>query len=124
MYYLLMIHADESAMRSMSPDDAGRITAEVDEFDRELTEAGQNIGSVRLQPSTTATKVRVRDGKVITTDGPFIETKEQLGGIYLVEAGDLDEALSIASRLPTAAFATVEVRPILGLDLRRSVQAW
>jgi hypothetical protein len=80
MYYMLMIHADESGMGSMSPDVVGEVTAEVDRFDEELTKAGQNIGSVRLQPSAMATTVRVRDGKTLTTDGPFIESKEQLGG--------------------------------------------
>ena len=124
MYYVLLIHADESGMGAMAAGKIESITKAVDQFDEELTKAGQNIGSLHLQPSMTGTTVRVRDGKTLTTDGPFIETKEQLGGIYLVEATDLDEALGIASRLPTAAFCTIEVRPLQGVDLRRTLQAW
>jgi hypothetical protein len=69
-----------------------------------------------LQPTTTATSVRVRDGKTITTDGPFAETKEQLGGFYLIEASNLDEAISTASRIPSARFGTIEVRPIWTIE--------
>jgi hypothetical protein len=90
----------------------------------ELSDAGKNLGSVRLQPAATATTVRVRGGNVLTSDGPFAESKEQLGGIYLVEADDLEEAKDIAARLPTATFSTIEVRSIVGIDPRRAVQAW
>ena len=124
MHFALLIHADESGMGDMAPEDVGNITEAVGQFDEEISNAGQNIGSVRLQPSATATVVRVRGGKTLSSDGPFAESKEQLGGIYLVEAKDRDEALDIASRLPTATFATVEVRPVQGIDLRRVLQAW
>ena len=81
-------------------------------FTRSSREAGELVAADALQPTTTATSVRVREGKTITTDGPFAETKEQLGGFYLVEAKDLDEAISIAARIPSARFGTIEVRPI------------
>ena len=121
MQYVLMIHADEAAMSSMTPEEVGPVAAAVDQFDREISDAGQNIGSIRLQPSGTATTVRVRDGKTLTTDGPFAETKEQLGGIYLIHADDLDGALSIAARLADCHIGTVEVRPVMGLDIRQLV---
>ena len=78
MYYVLLIYADESGMGSMAPGEIESITKAVDQFDEELTKAGQNIGNLRLQPSMTGTTVRVRDGKTLTTDGPFIESKGQL----------------------------------------------
>ena len=124
MYYMLLIHANESDMGSMAAEDVGSVTAAVDRFDEELTKVGKNIGSLRLQPSASATTVRVRDGKTLTTDGPFAESKEQLGGVYVIEAGGPDEAVEIAPRLPTAAFCTIEVRPLQGIDLRRTLQAW
>ena len=121
---MLMINASESAMESMSPEEIREIGAAVGRFDEELTAAGKNIGSIRLHPPATASTLKVRGGKVLTTDGPFAESKEQLGGIYLVEADDQSEALDIAARLPTATFSTIEVRPILGIDVRRMLQEW
>jgi hypothetical protein len=123
MQYMLMIHADESAMTSMTPDAIQSVMVAMDRFDAEITEKGQNLGSIRLQPATTAKTVRVRKGKALKTDGPFAETKEVIGGVYLIEAANEDEALDIATRLPTATFCTIEVRPILGIDIRRAVSA-
>jgi hypothetical protein len=124
MYYVLMIHADESGRGPRPPEGMGNVAEAVERFDNDLSEAGQNVGSIRLQPSATATTIRVRGGKVLTSDGPFAENKEQLGGLYLIEAGDLDEARNVAARLPTATFCTVEVRPVASIDLRRAVQGW
>ena len=85
--------------------------AEYGAFGKEF--AAQIVGGHALKPTSTATTVRVRDGKRITTDGPFAETKEQLGGYYLVEAADLDEALNIAAKIPAARFGSIEVRPLM-----------
>ena len=120
MHYLLMIHADESAVR---PDDIPALMEAIDAFDAEVTDAGQNLGSIRLQTTGTAATLRARDGKALRTDGPFAETKEQLGGIYIIEASDMDEAIQIASRLPMTSYGSVEVRPILGIDLRQVAEA-
>jgi hypothetical protein len=83
---------------------------------RELHEQGKYIGAGPLHPTTTATSVRVRDGKRLVTDGPFAETREQLGGYYLIDAHDLDEALKIAERIPAAKHGTVEIRPVLEIS--------
>jgi hypothetical protein len=80
---------------------------------RDLHAAGQFVASSPLQPTSTATSVRIRDGKRIITDGPFAETREQLGGYFLIDAGDLDAAVGIASRIPGARYGTVEIRPLL-----------
>jgi hypothetical protein len=86
--------------------------AEFFAFTDSIKASGQYVGSNRLQPTHSATTVRVRDGKVSTTDGPFAETREQLGGYYLVEANDLNDAIRIASRIPAARLGSIEVRPI------------
>ena len=85
---------------------------------------GRNLGSIRLQPAGTARTLRNVNGQRLVTDGPFADTKEHLGGLWLIEAMDLDEALTIARRLPDNAFATIEVRPVLGVDLRGALQAF
>jgi len=85
-------------------------------FSEETKKAGKLIAGDALQATTTATTVRVRDGKRLTTDGPFAETKEQLGGYYIVEAKDLDEALAIAAKIPSARFGSIEVRPVMKFD--------
>jgi hypothetical protein len=81
-------------------------------FTQSIQQNGNFVGGERLQPTATATTVRVRDGKTLTTDGPFAETKEQIGGFYLIEAKDIDEAIAIAARIPSARYGCVEVRPI------------
>ena len=121
MYYLLLIHAAADTIASLPPDEIGATIEAVDRFDREISDAGQNLGSVRLAVATTAVTVRVRDGKTVATDGPFAETKEQLGGIYLIDVAGIDEAVEVASRLPTAKFCAIEVRLAVGVDLRRAV---
>ncbi|MBV9996200.1 MAG: YciI family protein, partial [Caulobacteraceae bacterium] len=91
---------------------AQAMMAEYGAFTQDIVQKGQFKAGDRLRPTSTATTVRVRDGKVLTTDGPFAETREQLGGYYLVEAKDLDEAAGIAARIPGARMGSIEVRPI------------
>lgn len=111
MKFLLLIHYDEQAWEERS--DQAPILAECGRFVEETTADGQYVGGAQLHPTSTATSVRVRDGKRLVTDGPFAETREQLAGYVLVDAKNLDEAIAIAGRLPPARFGTIEVRPIL-----------
>ncbi|MGH0029662.1 MAG: YciI family protein [Myxococcota bacterium] len=106
MTYALLIYMDEAELPPME----GERVEEVRAFDASL--GGAFRGASRLQPASTATTQRVRGGKVLTTDGPFAETKEVLGGFYLVDCDDLDQALAIAARLPAARVGAVEVRPV------------
>ena len=123
MHYLLMIHADESAVPNLPPDEIPALFEAVDAFDAEISDSGRNLGSIRLQPAGTSATIRMRDGKALRTDGPFAETKEQLDGIYIIEASDIDEATEIAGQLPMTSYGSVEVRPILGIDLRQMAEA-
>jgi hypothetical protein len=120
MYFALLIRNDPELTDDMSPQDFVALAADVEAFDAKLTEAGQNLGSVRLGGGDTRV-LRLRGGAPIATDGPFAETREQLGGVYLVEAEDLGAATAIAERLVAARIGSVEVRPILGIDLRTTV---
>lgn len=113
MQYLLMIYSDENHMKNASPEDMGAIMGAYKAFTESIVQSRNMVAGDALQPSGTATCVSVNAGKTITTDGPFIETKEQLGGYYLVEATNLDEAVEIASRIPAAQHGTIEVRPIM-----------
>ena len=110
MKYMLLIYTDEQAW---TDEERQHCYAESTELTHELNSRGQYISANPLQPVVTATSVRVRNGKPIMTDGPFAETREQLGGYFLVEAKDLNEALSIAARIPGARKGTVEVRPVM-----------
>lgn len=112
MRYLLLIYSEESGWQELSEEELGPIMNEYWALDDALREGGNYLASEPLEPTVTATSVRVRDGKTFITDGPFAETKEQLGGFYLVEASDVDEAIAIAARIPTARTGTIEVRPI------------
>jgi hypothetical protein len=116
MKYLLLIYEDEKTLQARNEATRNQVFADYRAFTESVHEAGQFVAADALQPTTTATSVRVRDDKTITTDGPFAETKEQLGGFYLVEAKDLDEAISIASRIPSARVGTIEVRPIWNFE--------
>jgi hypothetical protein len=113
MQYLLMIYRSEAELSQMSPADRQKMTAEYGAFTQSIIQSGHFKAGDGLQPTTTATTVRVRDGKILTTDGPFAETREQLGGYYLIEAKDLDTALGIAARIPGAKGGSIEVRPIM-----------
>lgn len=111
MKYLCLICA-ERVMEQMTPEEANRHFEEYREFTRNLRDSGHYLGANRLLPPEAATTVRVRKGKVATTDGPWVETKEQLGGYYLIEARDLNEAIQVAAKIPGAWIGCVEVRPI------------
>jgi hypothetical protein len=115
MQYVILIYDEETANPSPEPappEVLQQIMKEYDEYTKWLTDRGVNKGGEALQPVQTATTIRVRDGRTITTDGPFAETKEALGGFYLVEAKDLDEALDFAGRCPGAKYGSIEVRPV------------
>jgi hypothetical protein len=112
MQYLLMIYASEADYAKIDEATLQKITAEYEVFTKSIIQSGNFKAGDRLQPVSTATTVRVREGKVLTTDGPFAETREQLGGYYLIEAKDLDAALGIAARIPGARYGSIEVRPI------------
>jgi hypothetical protein len=111
MKYLCLICA-EKVMEQMSEGDAAKHYEEYTEFTDSIRESGHFVGCNRLVPPAEAITVRVRQGKVSTTDGPFAETKEQLGGYYIIDASDLNEAIQVASRIPGARLGCVEVRPI------------
>src|SRR2546426_11322992 len=100
----------------MDRERAEKCFAESSQLTHELHAKGQYLGASPLHPVSTATSVRVRDGKRLVTDGPFAETHEQLGGFFLIEAKDLDEAIRVAGRIPAARKGTVEIRPLLELD--------
>ena len=110
MKYMLLIYADENAW---TDEERQSCYVESTELTHELDARGQYLGANPLQSVATATCVRVRDGKPVVTDGPFAETREQLGGYFLVEARDLNEALAIAGRIPAARKGAVEVRPVV-----------
>ena len=112
MRYLCLIYDDESRLAARSQSDADAFTGEYVAFTEAIRNSGHYLAGEALQSVQTATTVRVRHGKVSTTDGPFAETKEQLGGFYLIDARDLNEALQVAARIPSARLGSVEVRPI------------
>jgi hypothetical protein len=113
MKYLCLIYDDEKQWQKFPKDVQDKYMAEYTAFGDSIKKSGQYVGANQLQPSHTATIVRSRNGKVSTTDGPFVETKEQLGGYYLIEAKDLNDAIQVASRIPSARSGSIEVRPIV-----------
>jgi hypothetical protein len=113
MEYLLLIYGNEADVAKMTQADLVAIYGEYGRFTQSIKDSKNYIGSNQLQDVATATTVRVRDGKRTVTDGPFAETREQLGGYYLIQAKDLDEALAIAERIPSALWGSVEVRPMV-----------
>jgi len=115
MQYLLLIYGNEEGMKTAAPGDREAMFKAYAEFTASIVKSGNMKAGDALQPTTTATTVRVRDGKTLSTDGPFAETKEQLGGYYLVEAKDLDEATKLAARIPGARVGSIEVRPIMAM---------
>jgi hypothetical protein len=112
MRYLCLIYDEETRLAARPKSEADAFTAEYVAFTEGIRESGHYLGGEALQPVRTATTVRVRNGKVSTTDGPFAETKEQLGGFYLINARDLNDAIQVASKIPSARLGSVEVRPI------------
>lgn len=113
MQYLCLIYEAESLRANETPEELGEVIAAYGKFTEALRDAGKLVAGDALEPVATATTVRVRDGKVLRTDGPFAETKEQLGGYYLIEADNLDEALEWAAKIPTAEQGSIEVRPLM-----------
>jgi len=113
MKYLLLIYQNEKQWTAHSEAEVQKIYQEYGQLRQELTASGQWVGGSQLHPIATASTVRVRDGKELITDGPFAETHEQLGGYFLIEAKNLDEALAVAVRIPSAREGTIEVRPIV-----------
>lgn len=113
MKYMLLIYQDEKALAAVSDTARQQMMGEYMQLTQDLKTAGQHLAGAPLRPASMATSVQVRNGKRVVTDGPFAETREQLGGYYLVEAKDLDEAIGIAARIPSARMGTIEVRPVL-----------
>jgi len=117
MKYLCLVYNEESVLAAMSDSEFETFSDEHVVLDEELKKSGHSLVAEALQPAHTATTVRVRNGKLSTTDGPFAETKEQLTGFYLLEAGDMNDAIRAAARIPMARLGCIEVRPIW--DLRK-----
>ena len=115
MQYLLLIYDDERGAEAMSEAEQGKFMQDYIDFTEWVKKSGQYRAGEALQPTSTATTVRVRNGKLSTPDGPFAETKEQLGGYYLIEARDLNDAIQVAAKIPSARLGCVEVRPIMEL---------
>jgi hypothetical protein len=113
MKYLCLIYDEEKKLNSMPKSEGDAFMGEYFGFTEGIKKSGHYLGGNALQPVQTATTVRVRNGKVSTTDGPFAETKEQLGGYYLIEARDLDDAIQVASKIPSSRIGSIEVRPIM-----------
>ena len=116
MKYLLTIYSDESQWAEATPKDLQDMMSAYEAYTREATEAGVMLGGEGLSPSGTSTTVRARDGEVLTSDGPFAETREQLGGYYLLECGDQEEAIGWAARIPGARDGAIEVRPVMDYE--------
>jgi hypothetical protein len=113
MRYACLIYDDEKKLGSMSKQDADSFMGEYFQFTEDVKKSGHYVAGEALQPINSATSLRIRSGKLSTTDGPFAETREQLGGFYLIDARDLNEAIQIASRIPSAKTGTIEVRPVV-----------
>ena len=121
MKYALLIFGEESGQAESSDEQMAQVMVEYGKFTAAINASGHNLGGEAVDSTSTATTVRVRDGETLVTDGPFAETREALGGFYLIEAADLDEATEIASRLPGSWYGSVEVRPVW--DWEQSQQA-
>jgi hypothetical protein len=113
MKYLCLIYDNEKEWQKFPKDVQDKYMGEYMAFSEAIKKNGQFVGANQLQPSHTATTVRSRNGKISTTDGPYAETKEQLGGYYLIEAKDLNDAIQVASRIPSAKSGSIEVRPVV-----------
>jgi hypothetical protein len=113
MKYLCLIYENEKSWETMPPADSEAVMNEYFAFTEDIRKTGKYVAGEALQPTPTATTVRVRNGKISTTDGPFMETKEQLGGFYLIEAKDLNDAIQVAAKIPSARVGSIEVRPVV-----------
>src|SRR5579872_6341637 len=112
MQYMMLVYLDENALNEAERQSCYR---ESTELTQELAASGSYLAAAPLQPTSTATSVQVRYGKRLVTDGPFAETREQLGGYFLIDASDLDQAIAIAARIPSARYGTIEIRPVVEL---------
>ena len=113
MKYLLLIYESEAAATGLSEAEQGKMFQEYMDYTRGIKKSGNYVSGEALEPIATATTVRVKNGKTVSTDGPFAETREQLGGFYLVEAKDLDEAIKLGAGIPAVRTGSIEVRPIM-----------
>jgi hypothetical protein len=120
MKYMLLIYDDERTWGKFSEAERKQLFGEYMQFTEQIRSGGQYLAGAALQPTSVATSVRIRDGKRVVTDGPFAETREQLGGYYLIEAKDLDEAIAIGARIPSARLGTIEVRPVMEMPATAS----
>ena len=116
MKYLCLIYDEEKKMATMSKADGDKFMGDYFAFTEGVKKSGHYIAGDALHPVHTATTVRIRNGKLSTTDGPFAETKEQLGGYYMIEAKDLNDAIQVASKIPSAKTGSIEVRPVMVFD--------
>lgn len=119
MRYACLIYDDEKKLGGMSKAESDTFMSEYFQFTEEVKQSGQYVAGEALHPINSATSLRIRSGKLSTTDGPFAETREQLGGFYLIDARDLNEAIQIASRIPSAKTGTIEVRPVVDFSKER-----
>jgi hypothetical protein len=120
MQYLLLIYGYEEYFGKLTEAERSGVAGEYGEFTKSIAQSGHLRGGNELQPVANATTVRVRDKKRVVTDGPFAETKEQLGGYYLIEAKDLDDAIAVAARIPSVRWGAIEIRPIIPHDMPKS----
>lgn len=113
MKYMLLIYDDEQVWAKMAASEQQKLFGEYMGFTESIKKSGQYVSGAPLQPIATATSVRIRNDKQLVTDGPFAETHEQLGGYYMIDARDLDEAIGIAARIPSVRLGTIEIRPVM-----------
>ena len=113
MQYMLLIYGDQNGWETLSEAERGEMMQAYGSFSQELRDSGSLVAGDALEPTETATTVRVRDDETLTTDGPFAETKEQLGGVFVTDLPDLDEAIRIAALVPAASYGTLEIRPLI-----------
>ena len=116
MKYLLLVHHNEEVLSSLSKTDLQQMREESVRLANDINVTGNYLDAAPLQPVSTAVSLRVREGRRLVTDGPFAETREQLGGYFFIDAGDLDQALNIAARIPGARIGTVEIRPVMEIE--------
>src|SRR5438445_10928726 len=122
MQYLLLIYRNEAKLINMTPEDRQKVSAEYGAYTQSIVQSGNFKAGDGLQPTSTATTVRVREGKTLTTDGPFAETREQLGGVWIFDCKDLDEAISWAAKIPQAQNGSMEIRPLW--QQQQSAESW
>jgi hypothetical protein len=116
--YLCLIYGDEQRLGALSPSESDALLEESLAYHEQLRRTGQFVAAEALHPAESGTTIRLRNGKILLTDGPFVETKEQVGGFFLIEARDLNEAIQVASRIPCARLGSIEVRPVMELKRR------